>query len=381
MGLRSVPARFGTSAVIVVGIAAVVAVLVSALSIAHGFTRAALATGNRSRAVVLNGSTESDSQVSQANFATVAGLPGIRRGSAGQPIVSAETVVFVPTTDRHTGLNAYVVIRGVGPQAFVLRPEIKLVAGRMFRRGAHELIVGRGVQRRLGSLEVGSNLTLPNGEWQVVGAFESAGDAHESELMTAADTLLDAYRHSGYNSVTVALEGADAFERLKAALAANPALSASAQREDEYYAAESGPISTMLLVLAYGIGGIMAFGAIWGALNTMYSAVSTRVIEIATLRAIGFGAAAVVVSVLAEALTLGLVGAALGAGLAWALLDSSTISTMTGVTPSQLTFGLRVGPGLVMVGVGFALVIAVVGGFFAAMRAARLPVSAALRLV
>jgi putative ABC transport system permease protein len=381
MGLRSVPARFGTSLVVIIGIAVVVAVLVSALAIATGFARSAASTGNPSRAVVLNGATEAGGQMSRENAINVMDAAGIEKGADGQPVASAETLSFVPVSDRHTGLNAFAALRGIGPNAAALRPEITLVEGRAFARGAHEVIVGRAVQRRLGGLEVGSSITLPNGDWDVVGAFESGGDAHESELLTDADALLDAYRRNGYNSVTVALDGPGGFERLGAALDADPTLGVEARREDEYYAAQSQGVSMLLLIVAYGIGGIMAFGAVFGALNTMYSAVSTRTTEIATLRAIGFGTGAVVVSVLCEALVLGLVGALIGGLAAWVLLDGSMVSTMTGVTPSQLTFGLQVGPKLLLVGGAFAVGIAAVGGLFAALRAARIPVASAMRLV
>jgi putative ABC transport system permease protein len=380
MGLRSVPARLGTSLVVVVGVAAVVAVLISALAIATGFRRASAATGSPARAVVLSGTTESGSQVTRENAIKVMDAPGVEVGADGQPVASAETLAFVPVSDRHSGLNAFATLRGVGRKASALRPEIKLVAGRMFSTGAHEVVVGRAVQQRLGALEVDSGVTLPNGEWKVVGVFESGGDAHESELLTDADTLLDAYRRNGYNTVTVALDGSTGFDRLSAALDAEPSLAVKAQREDDYYAAESRSVSTLLLIVAYGIGGIMAFGAVFGALNTMYSAVSTRTTEIATLRAIGFGAGAVVVSVLAEALVLGLAGALVGGLAVWLLLNGSTVSTMTGVTPSQLTFALQVRPGLVAIGIGFAVAIAAVGGLFAALRAARVPVASAMRM-
>lgn len=381
IGLRSIPARFGTSMVIVVGVAAVVSVLIAALAIATGFKRAAANTGSATRAVVLAGNTESASTISHENAVTIKDAAGVKAGSGGQAVLSAEALAFVPLTDQHRGLNAYATLRGVGPGAFVLRPEVKIVEGRMFNRGTHEIIVGRGVQRRLGGLDVGSSITLPNGEWQIVGAFESGGDAHESELMTDADTLMNTYQLKTYNSITVALDGPDGFQRFSTAISSNPTLTVNAEREDAYYAAESRPVSTLLTIVAYGIGGIMAFGAAFGALNTMYSAVSTRAKEIATLRAMGFGAAPVVASVLIEALILGLAGALIGALLTWLLLDGSTVSTMTGVTPSQLTFGLQVGPGLILIGIAFAATIAGVGGLFAAVRAARLPVAMAMRMV
>jgi putative ABC transport system permease protein len=382
MGLRSVPARFGTSLVVVVGIAAVVAVLVSALAIANGFTRAATGTGDPGRAIVLGGNTEASSSLSREVALTVLDAPGIRAGEAGVPVASAEALVFVAVTNVNTGLDAFVTLRGVGARAFELRPEVRIVEGRMFERGAHEVVVGRSAQQRLGSLDIDSVLTLPNGEWSVVGVFESGGNALQSELMTDAETLLNAYQRNVYNSVTVRLDDEQALPRLAAAIDADPAMtSVDVTREDTYYAAVAGPVSQLLTFIAYGIGGIMAFGAVFGALNTMYSAVSARATEIATLRAMGFGSVPVVVSVLVEALVLAVVGAFAGALVAWLVLDGSTISTMTGITPSQLTFGLEVGLDLALIGIAFATTIALIGGLFAAVRAARMQVAAALQLV
>jgi putative ABC transport system permease protein len=381
MGLRSVPARIGTSMVVVTGVAAVVAVLVSALAVATGFTRAARSTGSPERAMVLTADTEGASSLSRDNAVTILNAPGIRTAADGTPIASAEALFFVPLVNRSTGLNAFVAVRGVGPQALALRPEVRIVAGRAFASGARELIVGRAVQQRLGGLDVGAKIALPTGDWSIVGVFESGGDSHESELMTDVETLLNAYGRNSFNAITVRLDGAAAFERFTAALAEDPSLNVSTLREDDYYAAASGFVARLLTAIAYGIGGIMAFGAAFGALNTMYSAVSTRAREIATLRAIGFGAVPVVASVLAEALVLALAGAVLGAAAAFVLLDGATISAMTGITPSQLTFGLEVRPGLVLIGIACAVAIAAVGGLFAAARAARVPVAIAMRIV
>jgi putative ABC transport system permease protein len=380
MGLRSVPARIGTSMVVVTGVAAVVAVLVSALAVATGFTRAARSTGSPERAMVLTADTEGASSLSRDNAVTILNAPGIRTAD-GTPIASAEALFFVPLVNRSTGLNAFVAVRGVGRQALALRPEVRIVAGRAFASGARELIVGRAVQQRLGGLDVGAKIALPTGDWSIVGVFESGGDSHESELMTDVETLLNAYGRNSFNAITVRLDGAAAFERFTAALAEDPSLNVSTLREDDYYAAASGFVARLLTAIAYGIGGIMAFGAAFGALNTMYSAVSTRAREIATLRAIGFGAVPVVASVLAEALVLALAGAVLGAAAAFVLLDGATISAMTGITPSQLTFGLEVRPGLVLIGIACAVAIAAVGGLFAAARAARVPVAIAMRIV
>jgi putative ABC transport system permease protein len=372
MGLRSISARLGTSLVVVIGVAAVVAVLVAALAVAQSFSSAAAKTGDAKRAIVLNGDTEADSGFSRENALTIL--------NSAQAVGSAEVLEFVSLVDQHSGLNAYTTIRGVGGQVLLLRPELHLVEGRMFKRGAHEVIVGRAVQHRLAGLQVGASITLPNGDWKVVGAFESGGDSHESEVLADAETLLNAYHHNEFNSVTVGLKSADDFARFSTALAANPTLSVKAYREPEYFAAMSKSVSELLITIAYGIGGIMALGAVFTALNTMYSAVSTRAIEIATLRAMGFGAAPVVVSVLAESVALGLVGAVLGSGIAWLLLNGATMSAMTGVTPSQLTFHLAVGPLQMLIGSAFAAAIVVIGGVLAAIRAAGIPVAAALRL-
>jgi putative ABC transport system permease protein len=372
MGLRSIPARLGTSLVVVIGVAAVVAVLVAALAVAEGFTRAAAKTGDPKRAIVLNGDTEADSGFSRENALTIL--------NSAQTVGSAEVLEFVSLVDRHSGLNAYTTVRGVGSQVLLLRPELHVVEGRMFHRGAHEVIVGQAVQHRLAGLQVGSSITLPNGDWKVVGAFESGGDSHESEVLADAETLLNAYHRNEFNSVTVGFSSSDDFARFSSALAANPTLSVKAHREPEYFATMSKSVSELLITIAYGIGGIMALGAVFTALNTMYSAVSTRAIEIATLRAMGFGAASVVASVMAESVALGLIGAALGSGIAWLLLNGATMSAMTGVTPSQLTFHLAVGPMQMLIGSAFAAAIVIIGGVLASIRAAATPVAAALRL-
>lgn len=380
VGLSSVPARLGTSMVIVIGLAAVVAVLLSALALAQGFTRAAAKTGSPSRAIVLTGDLETGSNFARDGVVAVLNSPGIRAGEGGEAIASAEMLTFVGLRNRKTGLNAYAAVRGVGAQAFALRPEMKIVEGRLFNRGARELIVGRAVQNRLGGLGPGSTIPMPNGEWTVTGVFETGGDAHESELMTDVDMLLDANRRNAFNSITVALDGPDGLVRLQAAVEANPTITARVLREDEYYAAASSFVSSLLMIVARGVGGLMAFGAIFAALNTMYTAVSTRASEIATLRAIGFGPAAVAASVLAEALLLAFAGALLGALIAWALLDGSTVSAMTGISRSQLTFGLSVDAGLLWTGIASALMVAAIGGSLAAVRAARIPVADALRM-
>jgi putative ABC transport system permease protein len=382
MNLRSIPARFGTSLVIVVGIAAVVAVLISVMAMAKGFIETATRSGRAERAIVIGrgATSESSGGFSRDNATTILNAPGILKAKDGNPVGSAEHLAYVLLPDERTGRDAFVMVRGVGPQAFSLRPEIKLVEGRMFKSGLNEMIVGRSAQRRLDGVTIGSKVPLPQGDWSIVGIFESGGDSHESELLTDANTLLAAMRRGEwFSSTTVWLENDAAFGTFKDSVTTNPTLSVDVKREPAYFEEASRPIGRLLTIIAYAIGGFMALGAVFGALNTMYSAISARALEIATLRAIGFGATPVVISVFVEALLLALSGAVLGALIAWFFFNGNAISTTTGNSPSQLTFSLNVTPQLIALGIGCALVIGVLGGLFPALRAARRPVAMALR--
>jgi putative ABC transport system permease protein len=382
MNLRSIPQRFGTSSVIVVGIAGVVAVLISVLAMATGFTHTVLATGRDDRAIVLRGGSDSElaSTLSREATLTIMDAPGIRKDAAGKAIASAEPVVIVEMPKKSNDSGANVTIRGVGAEGVALRPEIQLVAGRMFRRGVRELIVGRGAEAQFKGLDVGSHIALRGSDWTIVGAFESNGDSHESELFADAETVLSAYRRNLYQSVVARLDSKDSFDVFKVALTTNPQLSVAVLRERDYYAHQSQRMGTVLAFVAYFVGGIMAVGALFGALNTMYSAVSVRSREIATLRAIGFGASAVVLSVLIEAILLSVMGALIGAGLAWLFFNGNVVSTL-GSNFTQVVFRLSVSPSLVVLGILWACAIGLIGGLFPAIRAARLPVATALRAV
>lgn len=382
MNLTSIPQRFGTSSVIVVGIAGVVAVLISVLAMATGFKRTIVATGRDDRAIVLRGGSESElaSTLSREATLTIMDAPGIRKDSAGKPIASAEAVVVVDMPKKSNDSGANVTIRGVGAQGMALRPEIHIVAGRVFQQGLRELIVGSGAQAQFKGLDVGSHIALRGSDWTIVGAFDSNGDSHESELLADGETVLSAYRRNLYQSVVVRLESKDSFAAFKNSLTTNPQLSVDVMREHDYYAKQSQRMSNVLSFIAYVVGGIMAVGALFGALNTMYSAVSVRSREIATLRAIGFGASAVVVSVLIEAMLLSVIGALIGAGLACVFFNGNVVSTL-GSNFTQVVFRLAVGPSLVVLGIVWACVIGLVGGLFPAIRAARLPVATALRAV
>jgi putative ABC transport system permease protein len=278
------------------------------------------------------------------------------------------------------GLDTFIVVRGVGPQMFKLRPEIHIVEGRSFIAGLNEMIVGRAALRQLNGVQLGGRIPMANGDWTITGVFESDGDSHESEFMADANTLIAAMRRGdAFNSTTVWLEDAAAYQKFKDALSTNPTLAVSVKTEQGYFADVSKPAARVLNIVAYVIGGFMALGAVFGALNTMYSAISARTVEIATLRAIGFGATPVVISVFVEALLLACAGALVGAAVAWIFFDGNMVSTASATTRSQFTFSLSVTPALIGIGVAFALVIGVIGGLFPAIRAARRPVAVALR--
>ncbi|MFO1465271.1 MAG: ABC transporter permease [Steroidobacteraceae bacterium] len=378
--LRSLPQRWSLSAVIVIGIAVTVAVLVSVLAMATGFGRTLANTGRADRALVLRGGSQSElaSTLSRDNALTILDAHGVRKGAAGKPIASAEMVAMLNLRQKNTGTKANVALRGVGPQGFELRPEIHIVAGRMFRPAVRELIVGRSAQMQFEGLDLGQRLTFHDGEWTIVGVFDSGGDSHESEMMADAETVLSAYRRNLFQSVTVQLDSAAGFDAFKDQLTTNPTLSVDVKRETGYYAEQSRQLSKLLFFVAYIVGGIMALGAVFGALNTLYSAVAARSLEIATLRAIGFGPLPVVVSVFAESLLLSLIGGCLGAAIAWVFFNGNSVNTL-GSNFTQVVFRLTVTPALAMSGVVMACIVGLVGGLFPAIRAARLPIAQALR--
>lgn len=382
MNMRSLPQRAVTSSVIVVGIAGVVAVLISVLSLATGLSKTLSSTGRVERAIVLYGGaqSENDSNIPRDAVFTIVDSPGIKRDVDGKALASVDAITSIWLPKKAGGELASVAFRGVSAKSFSVRPEMKLVQGRMFQPGLRELLVGTTAQSRFKGLELGGRVMSGDAEWSIVGVVESNGDAHESELIADADTVLSAYRRTTFNSVTVWLESPAAFETFKGSITTNPTLTLEVRREGDYYEQQSKRFGKFLSVVANVIGVIMAIGAIFGALNTMYSAVSARAVEIATLRALGFGATGVVVSVITEALVLAITGSLLGAALAWLLFNGNTVSTISGGSGlSQVAFHLRVGFDLVAVGVAWSCIVGFVGGLLPAIRAARMPVAVALR--
>jgi putative ABC transport system permease protein len=380
VGISTLPQRIGSSSVVVVGIAGVVGVLVALLALGEGFAQTMKETGSDDAAIVLRSGalTELNSVLDHDTTVLVGQQPGVLKDSEGKPIASPELVVVASLPKKGNGLDANVEIRGVGDAAWKLVPNLKMIDGAKFKPGLRELVVGKGARDQFAGTDVGAKLNLNNQEWTIVGTFDS-GDAHNSELWGDADVVASTYRRgSSRTSVVVKLTGADAFDAYKAAIASDPRLKLDVKTTRAYYSAQSENLTRLIKILGTTVAVIMGIGAIFGALNTMYAAVATRAREIATLRAIGFRGFPVVVSVLLETMLLALFGGLLGAAIAWVLFNNYTVSTLS-QNFSQVVFAFKVSPALVWSGLKWALAIGFVGGLFPALRAARLPVTTALR--
>lgn len=380
--LHTLPRRAGTAIVIVVGVAAVVAVLTAVLAMGTGLLQAVADVGREDRAIVLRSgaSTEATSLLMRDEVAGILDAAGIKHDVQGRAVASAESLAAVTLREKKAaGDEVTVGLRGVGTEMLQVRPEIRIVQGRMFTPGKHELIAGQIATGKFAHLEVGSQLNLRGTVWTVTGVFTTGGDSRESELLTDNATLLSAVRRGDYQSVTVSLASAQAFDEFKRSLAGNPALNVDAMRESAYFNQQSEDISKLVNLAAYVLGGIMGVGAIFAALNTMYSAVSARASEIAILRAIGYGGELIVLSVVIEALLLALLGSVVGVAITWLLLNGQDLNAGIGGSNAQLVFDVSVTPSLALTGVAVAAAIGVAGGFFPAISAARVPVTTALR--
>lgn len=379
MNLRSIPERLGPSLVIVVGIAGVVGVLVALLSMSSGLDET-LGSGGRTDQVVI---TRGGSNGELASFLAIGSAtlikqdPGIARAEDGTPLASSELIVIteVPRPGQRTGAN--VTLRGVEPVGLALRDGFRIVRGRLFRPGVQELIVGAGAASQFSGLEVGRTLRFRGSTWTVVGHFESGGK-YDSELWSDIGTVQSAWRRSGVSSILAQLKTPAVLPAMTARLKEDPQLDVEAKTQLDFYQGQSGQLTATIGVLAGIVALIMAFGATFGALNTMYSAVSARTREIGTLRALGFGASPVVASVMAEALLLSTSGGALGALFAYLVFNGYAVSTLGGGF-TQVAFQFAVTPQLVAIGLSLAIAIGFIGGLAPAIRAARIPVTSALR--
>ncbi len=381
VGISTLGQRVGSSLVVVIGIAGVVGVLVAMLAMGEGFQSTLQQTGSDDTAIVLRGGSnaELNSVLERDNVNVITQAPGVVRGTDGKPVASAEISVVANMPKRSDPtVDANVQIRGVGDEAWTLRPNVTIVQGRRFKPGLRELTVGQGALRQFAGLEVGKQLRIAGQEWTIVGEF-AANDSHDSELWGDAQTVASAYRRgSSAQSVTVRLTSAKAFDAFKAALSSDPRLTVDVSTTREYFSKQSESLTKVIRVVGITVGIIMGIGAIFGALNTMFAAIASRAREIATLRAIGFRGTPVVVSVLMETMLLALLGGVLGGFIAWLIFNGYTASTL-GANFSQVVFQFKVSPALLWLGIKWAMAIGFVGGLFPAVRAATLPVTTALR--
>jgi putative ABC transport system permease protein len=380
MNLRSIPQRIGSAAVAVFGIVGAVIVFVAVLSIAEGL-RSLAAAGDPDIALVLRAGsdTELTSGFYMEHVNAIAEAPGVGRDN-GEALASPELLVIINLPLRRNGLEAQVPLRGVLPVAFKVHDRLSIVAGRNFTPGRNEVIVGRAALRQYAGLEIGSSITSGQNTWRVVGIFEDDQSVAEGEFWCDARVAQPVYhRNNSYQSVSVALTSRDRFNTLKDALTTDPRLTVKVMRQPDYYAEQSRDLQHLVRGIGFVITGLMALGAIFSSVNTMYSAVAARTREIATLRALGFDSLPVILSVLLEGISLGAVAAVIGGAIAWAALDGFQTSTLNFQTFSQVSFRFAVTPRLLWQGLLCAVAMGLLGGALPALRAARLPIIDALR--
>ena len=382
LNIRTIPARLSSSGVAIIGIAGVVVVFVSVLSIAAGFQASMQGSGSPDRALVLRSGADSEmtSGLSGADVDVIKQAPGIRRDGKAA-LAAAELMVIIDLPKLVTpDAPANVPVRGISAESIPMRTEFSMVEGRMFEFGTNEVIAGRAASGQFVNLKVGDTVVTGQNRWNVVGIFEVDGGVAETEIWIDARVLQGAYRRGNtYQSLLAQLDSRDSYDAFRDYLTSNPQLNVSIRRENEYYASQSQALTRLIRTVGYGIAGLMGIGAVFGAILTMYTAVATRAREIATLRALGFNTGSVLVSVLAESMVLGLIGGSIGGAAAYLAFNGYQTSTMNFQTFSQVAFAFRVTPELLIMGLTYALLMGLIGGLFPAIRAARLPIPVALR--
>ena len=379
--IRSVQSRWSSSIVAVLGIAGTVGVFIAMLALARGFKATLVASGSADNVIVTRAGASSE-MLSSIDLDAVKILedePGVARSDAG-PLITAEAVAVASLPLRSTGGDANAQVRGVSANALNIRRNIKIVQGEMFHPGLTEVVAGKNASASYAGLNVGNTVKFGGTEWKIVGIFDAGGSAFDSEIWCDPRVLDDAYKRpsNAFQSATVHLMSTDAFQGFRDAVLADPRMNVQVEREIDYYSKQSTAMTRLITVLGGLVAFIMAIGAVFGALNTMYSAVSERGREIATMLALGFGSAAVISSFLVEALFIASIGGIVGC-IAVLPLNGLTTGTMNWQTFSQLAFAFRISPQLLGAGIAFALAMGLVGGLLPALRAARMPVATALR--
>ena len=381
MNLKSLPARSGASLVVVLSLAGVIGVLVSVLAMAVGLEKTFASSGRADRVIVTRTGLDQEwrSRITREEAELLLTIPGLARDSDGTPLASVETISVGRLLRKGTGREASVGIRGVGPKVLRVRTEARLVEGRLPTPGKYELVAGAAARRMFQGLDTGAQLRLADATWTVVGAFEAGGGAHESELWGDTESVMTVLnKSSAYNTVTALLESGSALAAYQAGIKARPSLQLTAWREPDFFAAQSN-LTGLIRSLGYTVAVIMALGALFSAINALYASVSSRTVEIATLRAVGFGAAPVVISVLFEGLLLCVAGGLVGGALAYPIFNGYTVASNAQSNLGQVSFAFSIDAALLLQGVLWATVIGLLGGLFPAVRAARLPVAEALR--
>ena len=379
--VRSVKARWTSSIVAVLGIAGTVGVFVAMLSLARGFRATLVASGSADNAIAMRAGATSEmmSGIKLEDVKILQDAPGVAH-MGDVPQVTSEVVVVAPFPLRSTGTDANVQVRGVSANVLGVRKNVRIAQGRMFQPGLAELVVGKNASISYSGLNLGNTVNFGGGHWQVVGIFDAGGSSFDSEVWCDARVLDDVYKRPSniFQSATVHLSSPEAFQQFKDAVTSDRRLNLDVTREIDYYAKQSTSMTRLITVLGGLVAFVMAIGAVFGALNTMYSAVSERGREIATMRALGFGGGAVVFSFLVEAMLISFVGGAIGC-LAVLPLNGLTTGAMNWQTFSHLAFAFRITPPLLLAGLIFALLMGLLGGLPPAMRAAWRPVAVALR--
>ena len=374
MNLKNLPSRLGSSAVVVVGIGGVVGVMVAILAMAAGFQGTLDSGGTPDRAIALRGGSDNElsSGLSTDEVNVVSGMEGVVRASP-------ELYMVADVPKRSTGTDANLIVRGVTSDAFAMRDEVVIVDGRNLEPGRGEVIAGRGAHIEFAGIDIGNKIQLRQSEWTIVGIFEADGSAYESELWVDLPVLQSAFRFTGASSIRLRVDSPERIDELAERIKSDPRLDLELTAETEYFAGQAGGLTDTIRIFGYTVATIMAIGAVFAALNTMYTAVVTRTVEIATLRALGFGRLPVVMSVMIESMALALLGGVLGAAVAYVGFNGYTVSTLSNVSFSQIAFDFAVTPDLLRDGLVWALGLGAIGGLLPAVRAALLPITVALR--
>ena len=383
MNLKTVLERSGSSLVGVIGIAGSVAVMVSLLAMANGLNSTIASTGDEGRAIILREGSDQElsSGISMQDIKIIENSPGIK-DLGGEPMIAGEIFTIIDLMKKGTDETSNLPLRGVQDMSFAIRPEFKIIEGVNFQPGTGQVIVGKGAADQYQGLNVGNEIDIRNSKWKVVGIFSTEGDVHESEVWADLTYTQGAFRRGASASVAIVrLEEKESLNDLGIFVENDPRLKLKVERQSDFYNNQSSGASSVINAFGYTVAVIMAIGALFAALNTMYSAVSTRLVEIGTLRAIGFQGSSVLCALMLESMILALFGGLLGSGIAYLVFNGYTVSTLAGGSFSQTSFAFTVTADIVRQGLILALVVGTFGGILPAWKASRQDITEALRSI